>query len=46
MARQQARERMDIVGGHCIRDEQGMLRTDGEGKRRMWRTYIKRLLNE
>ena len=24
MARQQARERMDIVGGHCIRDEQGI----------------------
>ena len=39
MARQQARERMDIVGGHCIRDEQGMLCTDGEGKKRMWRTF-------
>ena len=46
MARQPARERMDIVEGQCIRDEQGMLCTDGEGKKRMWRTYMERLLNE
>ena len=46
MARQQARERMDIAGGHCIRDEQGMLCTDVESKKRMWRTYMERLLNE
>ena len=46
MARQQARERMDIAGGHCIRDEQGLLCTDPESKKRMWRTYMERLLNE
>ena len=46
MARQQVRERTDIVGGHCIRDEQGILCTDGDSKKRTWRTYMERLLNE
>ena len=46
MVGQQARERKDIVGGHCIRDERGILCTDVEGKKRMWKTYMERLLNE
>ena len=46
MARQQARERTDIVGGHCIRDEQGILCIDPDSKKKMWRTYMERLLNE
>ena len=46
MARQQARERKDIVGGHCIRDEHGALCTDVEDKKRLWRTYMEQLLNE
>ena len=37
---------MDIAGGHCIRDEQGLPYTDPEGKKRMWRMYMERLLNE
>jgi len=46
MARQHAREKKDIVGGQCIKDEEGRLCIDAEEKKRAWKTYMEKLLNE
>jgi len=46
MARQHAREKKDIVGGQCIKNEEGGLCIDIEDKKQAWRTYMEKLLNE
>ena len=46
MARQYAKERKDVVGGQCIKDEQGKLCTDVEDRKIVWKKYMERLLNE
>ena len=46
MARQHARDKKDIVGGQCVKDKEGKLCIDIEDKKRAWRTYMEKLLNE
>jgi hypothetical protein len=46
MARQQAKEKRDIMGGQCIRDAHGTLCTDIENKKIVWKRYMEQLLNE
>ena len=46
IARQMARERMDVVKVTCVRDRQGRLILNEEGRKRVWKEYMEKLLNE
>ena len=46
MARQHAKEKKDIVGGQCIMNNEGRLCVDIEDKKKVWKDYMEKLLNE
>jgi hypothetical protein len=46
IARQMARERMDVVKVTCVKDRQGRLILNEEGRKRVWKEYMEKLLNE
>ena len=39
------KERQDVTGGSCVKDEDGNIVTDTEGVQEVWRRYMERLLN-
>ena len=45
IAKQMAKERQDVTGGSCVKDEDGNIVTDTEGVQEVWRRYMERLLN-
>ena len=44
IAKQRARDNMDIIGMSCIQDENGNLRTEIGERLDVWRKYCKRLM--
>ena len=46
VAKQMARERVDVTKVNCLKDSQGRLILDESGKKRVWKEYMEKLLNE
>ena len=46
MAKQMSRERADVTKVNCIKDSRGRLILDEIGKKRVWKEYMEKLLNE
>ena len=46
IAKQMARERTDVTKVNCLKDSSGRLILDEEGKKRVWKEYMEKLLNE
>ena len=45
IAKQMVKERRDVTGASCMKDEDGNIVTDSRGVKEVWRTYMERLLN-
>ena len=46
IAKQMSKERKDVVGSKCVRDENGTLKVKEEEIMERWRSYFSSLLNE
>ena len=46
VAKQMARERVDVSKVNCLKDSRGRLILDESGKKRVWKEYMEKLLNE
>ena len=43
IAKQKVRNRLDISGSSCVKDEDGFISTDNDGMKEVWRKYREEL---
>ena len=45
IAKQMVKERRDVTGTNCVKDDDGNIVTDNRGVKEVWRRYMEKLLN-